>query len=235
MIRLGYFVPNHSVYTNVNLLFRKLLSCRCNPFNSGAMTNEVDFTDALDKVISRSGEGPEADFKIIVSRIPPLVGPGRSQKANYLGARSIGCTETEACEIAGVAVSKLMQWRRNDIFYTLETEYLPELQKTASADLTRLSFLRNMTLLYMQDYKVIRKSQEGVDFLSDREYDYLKLARRHYTNSELLNLEKAIAPDEHKDSIVINLSWGEANPVIEATQATYKLLEPGDTDVESND
>lgn len=193
------------------------------------MTIDVDAFDRVISHVALDGEGlNHPDFKIILSRIPPLFGSGRSQKASYLGLRSIGLTEGEACDIISVSPSRITSWRKDEIFYKIETEYLPDLQKSASADLTRLAFLRNMTLLYMQDYKVIKKATEGVDWLSDREYDYLKIARRHYTNSELLSLEKAIAPDEHRDSVVINLSWGEANPVIEATNATYKLLEKPD-------
>ncbi len=54
---------------------------------------------------------------------------------------------------------------------------------------------------------MIRKSLTGIDNMSDREFDYLKTTRKFYGTGALLALEKAIAPEKHRQQTLV-LTWG---------------------------
>jgi len=66
-------------------------------------------------------------------------------------------------------------------------------------DVLRAEFMRNMKLALRRDFRVLYKSGYNLEGLSEREFDYLKLVRRHYTPSDLLALERALAPDVQSD------------------------------------
>lgn len=193
--------------------------------------------DAFDKVVRgdpklgyKPGGLQSLDFQIVLSRIPPLF--GLSPKATYLALRSIGISSKEALRILKIERRYLTQWREDDeIFAYVETEKLPELQKSCGPNIVRLKFMRNAMLLYELDTEIIVKaSEEGISELEDREWQWLRQVRAHYNPADLLALEKAIAPEKHHDRPVIQLTWGNSDKTIpeqlqEAEEATFRLLE----------
>lgn len=177
------------------------------------------------------------DEDAIESRIPVFAGDDK--KMEYLSYRSLGFSAKAACSLADVKLETVRTWRNQDpTFKKFEGEKLTELQKTAGKDLVELTFKRNMFLLLDQDFQVINKAHktEFTD-LSAREWEYYKAIRKHYTPQDLLALEKALNPDEHKDNInyVVNLTWNTGDPSegrIQEVEAAspYRELPDGNSD-----
>lgn len=191
--------------------------------------------DVFDKVVKgdpKLGYTPDGvhslDFQIVLSRIPPLF--GSSPKATYLAFRSIGMTSKEALRVIRTPRTVLKEWREDELFTYIETEKLQDLQRSVGADVVRLKFLRNALMLYEIDSDVIRKAwDEGINDLSDREFQYFRQVRGSYNPADLLSLEKAVNPDKHREKVTIQLSWGDSPVLEEAQEGDYKLLpEPSD-------
>ena len=186
--------------------------------------------DQLDQYLSN----PD-DMDTTLSMVPSLF--GISDKATYLGFRSLGLTAQQSLEVMGLPEDYLEIWTEDPYFFDFEYKNLGRLQKHASTEIIRLGFLKNMALFVAKDAKIIRESlTRGLDALSQREFKYLVSVRSHYTPSDMYSLEKALNPEAHKDNVVINLSWGvgmETPPeLIEGVEAQYKLLEGGHDDTE---
>ena len=161
----------------------------------------------------------DPDELSLLSRIPFLA--GSNKKAAYLALRSCGFPVKQALDFIDRTHATLTNWRKNDvIFKRIEDYHLEKLQKETSLEVTRLTFLRNLTLLMNKDLAVIAKGLGDLEQLSPRDYDYFRNIRRLYTPDQLLALEKAIAPERHKGEVIIHLNWGNNNnaSVIESPQ-----------------
>lgn len=183
--------------------------------------DRADVGDALDKIIERN-----QDLDLVMAQIPGLF--GESPKATYLGFRAIGLTKGQALEVLNCDNVDYVRWTaETPEFEEFEYKCLHELQSKIGADIVRLGFLRNMTMFMFKDQQVIRKSLAQLEDMSSREFAYLKVVRKHYTTHDLLALEKAIAPEKHRDNTLV-LSFGEgAFEVSEAPfgQNQIKLVE----------
>ncbi len=183
--------------------------------------DSTEVVDALDRVISQA-----TDMDLVMAQIPGLF--GESQKATYLGFRAIGLTKTQAKEVLGITDADFEVWKmETPEFEEFEYKCLHELQSKIGADIIRLGFLRNMTMFMFKDQMVIRKGLQNMESMSGREYNYMRAVRRHYTNHDLLALEKAIAPEKHRDN-TLTLSFGNAAFEIldaEMGQPQIKLVE----------
>lgn len=182
-------------------------------------------TDSFDEMVRSSQEGLESpDFRAVLSRIPALF--GTSEKATYLALRALGLPSVDACGVLRIKHHTILTWCKNDEFFAeIENNRIIELQRHLGPDLARISFLKNAVLLYAQDGKLIKRLLEvGLDGLSDREYTYLTKVRSQYTPAQILDLEKAVNPERHQEKITVQLTWGDAAQIIEATEATYKEL-----------
>ena len=134
------------------------------------------------------------DVEAILQAKLPLVNNPR--KASYLSYRATGFKVREACHLAEVNLHTVLRWRREDPdFAAWEGKSLGFLQQKMGDDILRAEFMRNMKLALRRDFKVLYRSVYNLEGLSDREFEYLKLVRRHYTPSDLLALERALAPD----------------------------------------
>ena len=165
---------------------------------------------------------PEDTEQTLLARIPFLA--GSSNMANYLSYRATGFSVKEAAQLAGVTYPTLLEWRAvNEAFVAIETsETLLDLQNNVAQDVIRLEFLRNMRVLLNKDSAVIRAANEDIETLSDREYEYFKLIRKHYTASEYLALMKALEPERHQEKLEIILHWRETARNLDAIEGNYR-------------
>jgi hypothetical protein len=86
-----------------------------------------------------------------------------------------------------------------------EKNYLWDLQRKINADIVRLQFMRNMVMFLMKDSLIIKQGMINSEGMSQRDFEYFKTVRRFYDTGQLLNLEKAIAPEKHRsNSLVLN-------------------------------
>jgi hypothetical protein len=174
------------------------------------MTTEISIWDHAGAVADRLDEliTQGEDFDLVLAQIPALF--DSSPKAAYLGFRAVGMTKTQALEVIGFDREDYNRWR-------LETPELEEfefkcigpLQSRVSADIIRLGFMRNMAMFMFKDSVVIKKSLIDLEGMTSREFAYLRASRKFYSNHDLLALEKAIAPEKHRDNTLI-LNFGEA-------------------------
>lgn len=177
--------------------------------------------DLLDRFIS-----DDSDLDQALALIPSLFGV--SDKATYLGYRSLGFNSAEALQIMGLDEEELHIWEsESPEFLQFESEHLYRLQSEVNTELIRLGFLRNMAMFVAKDASLIRKSLLNFDNMSKREYDYMMSVRKHYTPNDLYNLDKALNPTKHQDNVIINLEWGQ-HQAIEGVQTPYKVIGESD-------
>lgn len=160
----------------------------------------VELVDELDRIIS----GPNAKLDTVLAYIPGLF--GTSNKATYLGFRAIGLTVDQALEVLQLKYPDYLRWcEQSPEFRDFELNNLPMLQSRVGADLIRLAFLRNMTMLMWKDQEVIMRSMGpgGLATLSDRDFTYFRQIRRFYTTTDLKSLQAAIEPEKHRANVLV--------------------------------
>lgn len=141
---------------------------------------------------------PDDVEEILKAKLPLITNP---RKASYLANRACGFSVREACNLAGIRQGTVMMWRREDPdFAAWETKSMSFLQREMVDDLLRAEFFRNMRLALNRDFKVLYKAVYNFEGLTEKEWNYLKLVRKHYTPSDMLALERAMAPDETHSS-----------------------------------
>jgi len=113
-------------------------------------------------------------------------------RARYLGLRSSGLSIREALRWIGKAQSTLSFWRKDPEFVSLE-DRIPEFRRTLSLEYLHLEFVRNFRMLLEKDYRVIRKSLDKNEVLTDQEQQYLIKLRTHYTPQQLQILEALVS------------------------------------------
>jgi len=167
---------------------------------------------------------PSNELAIMESRIPDF---DNEDKVKYLQYRAVGFNKKESAHLAEVLISDVNQWLKDDAsFKDFERKNLRELQKVASKDIIELEFLRNVMMFARKDARIIQKSMQviidpgtkqaidGMELLTDREWEYFKAIRKHYTPDQLLQLNKALTPDEYRENKVVVLTWdGRPAPI----------------------
>mgnify|MGYP001598676282 CR=1 FL=1 len=173
-------------------------------------------------------ESERDDWSKVIAQIPGLF--GSSKRATFLSYRAIGLTERQVCSIMELSRSTPSIWRKNQYFKDFEYTHLYELQSTISTRLIHLGFVRNMIQLLVKDSALIRKAftDDGLMEMTDREFALYKHLRGQYTASELLNIEKALAPEKHKENLIINLTWNNGEQI--ETVQNIPLLVSGKQD-----
>lgn len=158
--------------------------------------------DRFDVMIEDSKE--RGNYDIILAQIPAMFGD--SEKATYLGFRALGLRPGQVLEVMELPKDQLEVWYAElPEMKEFETKHLWDLQRKINADIIRLQFMRNMTMFMLKDSLIIRKGMVDFDGMSPREYNYLRTVRRFYDMGQLLNLEKAIAPEKHRNnSLTLN-------------------------------
>lgn len=183
--------------------------------------------DKLDEYLALPGDNDEA-----LSMIPSLF--GISEKATYLSYRALGLTPVQALQIMDSTELQLEIWKETDPnFLEFESKNINRLQREISAEIIRLGFIKNMALFVAKDATILHKSLGDLNGLTKREYDYLMKIRTHYTPGDLFNLEKALNPAKYKENVVISLSWGQDQQIIEGVQTEYKQLLEENNDADS--
>jgi hypothetical protein len=203
------------------------------------MTNQLSsdgyFTASEQDAMLLDETGEEA----LLSRIPLQV--GSQKKALYLSYRATGFPVKQACALAECSMEDLIRWRKRDEhFVTFENEKLHELQATVGSDVVRLEFMRNFRMIMKKDFLVIHKALFDEASMTDAEWKYFLMVRKHYTPNDMLALEKAISPETHQSGgdIIIKLGWGtpeldrdDEDETVEAVQTTeYRVLSDGNSD-----
>jgi|SRR3990172_7133999 len=170
---------------------------------------------------------PNQTVDTVLALIPSLF--GISNKATYLALRGLGLTPKETLKTMDLEEDLLYTWRHTDPkFLEFEYDHLHRLQREVSTEIIRLGFLRNMALFVAKDAQIIRKATRDLEALSKREYEYLGKVRSHYTSSDLLALDKALAPERHEQKVVISLSFGDTQQVLEGVEVPYLIEEADD-------
>ena len=167
--------------------------------------------------------------EMALARIPLSRNP---RKAAYLSNRSMGFSIRESCNLTEISFRTLLRWRQSDTeFVELETNRLGELQKSIAADVLRMGFMRNMSLALKRDGRVLKKAVYDFSGLTPREFDYLKIIRKHYTPQDLIAIDRATEPDPEtaKTEVHGNLNIYVDNRLVESEEAkraaTRQLLE----------
>lgn len=189
---------------------------------------------------------PNSRDAAMEARIPTF---DNELKVQYLKYRAVGFSFRESCHMAEVKASVVMEWRRKDKeFKAFEFERINDMQKYAAKELLELEFRRNALMFMRKDGRIINKSMneydngtggftDGIENLTEREYDYLKAIRKHYTPDQMLQLSKALEPERHSDNTIVVLEWtGRPNDEAlsegdaEAQGFGFKVIEnaPGD-------
>lgn len=141
----------------------------------------------------RSDVEPDDYEEMLKARIPLNNNP---RKASYLTYRSAGFSVRESCMLAEISFATVLKWRREDPeFRSWEGERLDWLQQNLAHDLTQMEFMRNFRLALRRDFKLLYKANYNLGGMTDREYDLLKVIRKHYTPQDLLAIQKALEPD----------------------------------------
>ena len=169
---------------------------------------------------------------LLLARIPLLA--GSENKSKYLSLRAVGFGVTASAQMVGVTRLTVSGWRKRDkVFRDIEENRLVELQRTAGPDVLRMNFTRNLYMFLEKDRAIMAKSMkpfdaarqqytdseslvtvDGIEGMTDREWEYFKTIRKNYTAAELLSLMKALEPERHHDKIII-LNWqGTDRPAI---------------------
>jgi hypothetical protein len=186
------------------------------------MTAEVDEKDLVQYYDVDAEE-------LSLARIPLLT--GSTNKRRYLSYRAMGFSTREAAQLADVSQGGVARWRNADPeFKHVEVSLLRELQTTLASDIIRMEFLRCMRLAMNRDQRVLYKAAVDLGSLTDREFQYLQKIRSLYTPGELIQLDKATAPDvDDRGSVTatlqVTLSGEAVNDEGARRAAARKLLE----------
>ena len=166
--------------------------------------------DAADKLMSG-----------LMARIP--IGAGSDKQQRYLAYRSTGFSASQATKLCGIKLSTLRIWRKqNPLFRRMEDEYLSQLQTQVGNEVVRFEYLRNMRLLLAKDSQLFMSFFTDPESLSEREWEYFKTARKHYTPSDLLALEKILHPESQARELTVKLTWANGASDEEPIEATYQ-------------
>ena len=180
----------------------------------------VDEILALEKVLSE--DETNKLMSSLMARIP--AGAGSNKQQRYLAYRSTGFSVSQAAELCGTTPHYVRLWRKqNPAFKRLEDDYLPQLQSQVGNEVIRMEYLRNMRLLLAKDAQLFMEFYRDPDALGEREWEYFKLARKHYTPSDLLALEKILHPEKQIQTVNVRLSWGSSST--ETLEAEYRETE----------
>lgn len=188
--------------------------------------DQPETRDRFDVMLAESAE--RGNYDVIVAQIPALFGD--SEKATYLGFRGLGLRPKQVLEVMGLPEDQLEVWYSEwPEMKEFELKHLWDLQRKINADIVRLQFMRNMTMFLLKDSLIIRQGMMDINNLSQREYNYFRTARRFYDMSQLLALEKAIAPEKHRpNSLTLNFGVNQVQ-VIENDDGGIEVVnEDGD-------
>jgi len=155
------------------------------------------------------------------------------RKASYLTYRATAFSVRESCMLAEVKFATVLKWRREDEeFRKWEEQRLPELQHSLVGDLVRMEFLRNFRLALRRDFKLLYKANYNLQGMSDREYELLKVIRKHYAPQDLLAIQKALEPDQgdlppggYRESLTLTVEGRQVDDEHARRAAARDLLE----------
>lgn len=151
--------------------------------------------------------------------------------ATFLAYRSLGFDATKTLRLMHRDREQLDFWHDNyPEFCEFEYKYLPKLQRVLSKNIIRLSMMQNMMLCLTQDNLVLTKMHEdGLEKLSNREWQYIQMIRPRYTSSDLLAVERIVSPEDYRGGdAVINLTWDTREQKIEIHNSGPELLDASD-------
>lgn len=114
------------------------------------------------------------------------------KKSRYLGYRASGFSIREALQLIEIHEKTLHRWRESDALFAENEQRLPELRKTLGVEYVHMEFLRNYRYILEKDYRVIKKSIEAEDTMTQADLTYLNKIRAQYTPAQLEVLQGLI-------------------------------------------
>lgn len=174
---------------------------------------------------------PDDYEEMLKARIPLNSNP---RKADYLSNRACGFSVRESCMLASITFACVKKWRREDLeFREWESgEKLAWLQSNVSHDLQQMEFMRNFRLALRLDKKILYKANYNLVGMTEREFDILKVIRKHYTPQDILAIQRALVPEPdqmppgyHRESITVTVEGREVEGENAKRAAARELLE----------
>lgn len=149
---------------------------------------------------------------------------GTSEKATYLGFRAVGLPHRDALMILEKDETAYERWcEETPPFEELVNEHLAELQARCAENITRLQFMRNMSMFFLLDHRMLRRAHTEFNEMSETEAAYLRTARRHYTPKTLRDLDIALEPEKYQNQTIV-LQFGNSTPMYEVIEGEAEVI-----------
>ena len=174
---------------------------------------------------------PDDYEEMLKARIPLNNNP---RKADYLSNRACGFSVRESCMLASISFAAVKKWRREDEeFRNWESgEKLAWLQNNVAHDLQQMEFMRNFRLALRLDKKILFKANYNLPGMTDREFDILKIIRKHYTPQDILAVQRALVPEPdqmppgaYRESVTVTVEGRQVESEEARRAAARELLE----------
>ncbi len=110
------------------------------------------------------------------------MGYDETKRQRYLSCRSCGFTRREAAELAHVTPRTIRNWRKADPeFKATDEKNVYELYKEQGLENITHAFMRNMKLIKDWEYRLVNKSINNPDEMTEAESKALLDVRGSYT------------------------------------------------------
>lgn len=120
----------------------------------------------------------------------------RKAGARYLSLRLVGVEEEDARKILGISERELEGWRRGvRDFREMEEVGFEEIREDLLPATLYIEFARNLGMLLLRDYKIVKKSLEYPEELSRVEERYLRKIRGSYSIEQLESLGRVFSKE----------------------------------------
>lgn len=182
---------------------------------------ESDIPALLASYITNDEDIVDINQDALIAMIPGKF--GFDDKVTYLGYRAMGFNSIQAINAVNHTMVDLMRWYKLDpLFAEFEVRYLPQLQEVAGKRLVELLSMRNMSVYYLQDWKLLQSvvnEPDAINTMSPREFKLYLDRRKYYDTNALLNLNKIAEPEKHREtSIKLQINNGPMYEVIDSSE-----------------
>ncbi len=159
----------------------------------------------------------------IAAKLPVFDNP---KKGEYLLYRAMDFSIREAVILVNISEKIVRRWRvMDEAFKDWEVNRLGELQGRLAPTLLTAQFMRCMHLSLTIDSQVLSKARfNGLDTLTENEYDWAKKASDRYKAQDLLALQRSLLPmrEDGTGTGDVNLTVNVGNDAIDHDRA-YQL------------
>lgn len=149
--------------------------------------------------------GPEQALAAVSSLLPVF---SNNRKTEWLQLKSIGFSQKEASYMAGVDLSTVKGWKRDDPLFAEWEQKVLTIRTRINNTLLDFNFSRNMYMALQFDFKLLRKamfSPNGAEDLTDMEQKLLLKATDRYKTTDLLAMLKVLEPERDQGNGGLNV------------------------------